>query len=256
MQTSHDCACKRPRNHETRQKLCGAVRWYRAAVVQRLWCRRPIFGDPGSIPGRDTSFDVPESSCLLSGPGLQLDSRYTGRRGWFGGSSGMPSAGEEESVTGTLQHVKSSVARSGGVVLRGQAVMVQDVNSRRPGFDPRSRHIFWRPWIFLSSLWPRTPTWFPLQCSSAGWHTNESLCTISKERTQRALKILRFFHHFSTTRAYLAENHERERGPIVAQSCQLYRHVLATIGPVWLSRSDYHSNHAANVDLPVVWIAY
>ena len=33
--------------------------------------------DPGSIPGRDTSFDVPESSCLLSGPGLQLDSRYT-----------------------------------------------------------------------------------------------------------------------------------------------------------------------------------
>ena len=32
--------------------------------------------DPGSIPGRDTSFDVPESSCLLSGPGLQLDSRY------------------------------------------------------------------------------------------------------------------------------------------------------------------------------------
>ena len=24
--------------------------------------------DPGSIPGRDTSFDVPEYSCLLSGP--------------------------------------------------------------------------------------------------------------------------------------------------------------------------------------------
>ena len=32
--------------------------------------------NPGSILGRDTSFDVPESSCLLSGPGLQLDSRY------------------------------------------------------------------------------------------------------------------------------------------------------------------------------------
>ena len=32
----------------------------------------------GSISGRDTSFDVPESSCLLSGPGLQLDSRYHG----------------------------------------------------------------------------------------------------------------------------------------------------------------------------------
>ena len=33
---------------------------------------------PGSIPGRDTSFDVPEPSCLLSGPELQLDSRYSG----------------------------------------------------------------------------------------------------------------------------------------------------------------------------------
>ena len=32
--------------------------------------------DPSSILGRDTSFDVPESSCLLSGPGLQPDSRY------------------------------------------------------------------------------------------------------------------------------------------------------------------------------------
>ena len=30
----------------------------------------------------------------------------------------MPSAGEEDSVTGTLKHVKSFVARSGGIVLR------------------------------------------------------------------------------------------------------------------------------------------
>ena len=30
----------------------------------------------------------------------------------------MPSAGEKDSVTGTLKHVKSSVARSGGIVLR------------------------------------------------------------------------------------------------------------------------------------------
>ena len=30
------------RNPETRQKLCGAVRWYRAAVVWRLWRRRLI----------------------------------------------------------------------------------------------------------------------------------------------------------------------------------------------------------------------
>ena len=32
--------------------------------------------DPSSILGRDTSFDVLESSCLLSAPWLQLDSRY------------------------------------------------------------------------------------------------------------------------------------------------------------------------------------
>ena len=30
----------------------------------------------------------------------------------------MPSAGEEDSATGTLKHVKSSVARSGGIVLQ------------------------------------------------------------------------------------------------------------------------------------------
>ena len=32
---------------------------------------------PGFDLWRDTSFDVPESSCLFSGPGLQLESRYT-----------------------------------------------------------------------------------------------------------------------------------------------------------------------------------
>ena len=53
-------------------------------------------------------------------------------------------------------------------------------------------------------------------CSSAGWHRNESLCTKSKEKTRRALKILRFFRHFSTTRTYLGDNRERERGPIVS----------------------------------------
>ena len=50
--------------------------------------------------------------------GFCREGSYTGSRGWFGGSSGMPSAGEEDSVTGTLKHVKSSVARSGGIVLR------------------------------------------------------------------------------------------------------------------------------------------
>ena len=120
------------------------------------------FWDPGSIPGRNTSFDVPESSCFLSGPGFQLDSRYTGSRGWFGGSSGTLSAGEEDGVTGTLKHVKSSVARSGGIVLRWSSGYGAGGQFLRPGFDPRSRHIFWRPWIFLSPLWPLTPTGFPL----------------------------------------------------------------------------------------------
>ena len=45
---------------------------------------------------------------------------------------------------------------------------------------------------------------------------NESLCTKSKEKTRRALKVLRFFRHFSTTRTYLGDNRERERGPIVS----------------------------------------
>ena len=51
----------------------------------------------------------------------------------------MPSAGEEDSVTGTLKHVKSSVARSGGIVLRWSSAGGQFL---RPGFDPLSRHIF------------------------------------------------------------------------------------------------------------------
>ena len=53
-------------------------------------------------------------------------------------------------------------------------------------------------------------------CLSVGWHRNESLCTTSKEKTRRALKIVRFFRHFSTTRTYLDDNRERERGPIVS----------------------------------------
>ena len=71
--------------------------------------------DPGSIPGRDTSFDVPEFSCLLSGAWLQLES----------GPSRTLSAGEEDSVTGALKHVKSSVAR---LCCGGLAVMAQEAN--------------------------------------------------------------------------------------------------------------------------------
>ena len=54
----------------------------------------------------------------------------------------MLSAGEEDSVTGTLKHVKSSVARSGGIVLRWSCDYGAGSQFLRPRFDPRSRHIF------------------------------------------------------------------------------------------------------------------
>ena len=47
----------------------GAVRWYRAAVVWRLWRRRLIPETRVRSPvATHLQFDVPESSCLFSGP--------------------------------------------------------------------------------------------------------------------------------------------------------------------------------------------
>ena len=62
-----------------------------------------------------------------------------------------------------------SVARSGGIVLRWSGGYGAGGWILRPGFDPWSRHIFWRPWIFLSPLWPRTPTGFPSQVTLCGF---------------------------------------------------------------------------------------
>ena len=70
-------------------------------------------------------------------------------------------------------------------------------------------------------------------CSSVGWHRNESLCTKSKEKTQRALKILRFFRHFSTTRTYLGDNRECERGPIVSAG-------VNPTGTFWSRLATFH----------------
>ena len=92
----------------------------------------------------------------------------------------MPSAGEEDSVTGTLKHVKSSVARSGGIVLRWSSGCGAGGQFLRPEFDPRSRHIFWRPWIFLSPLWPRTPTAFPLHLVLETLRKHQLYCKPSK----------------------------------------------------------------------------
>ena len=65
-------------------------------------------------------------------------------------------------VTRTLKHVKSSVVRAGGIVVRWSCGYGAGGEFLRPGFDPQSRHIFWRPRIYLSPLWPLTPTGFPL----------------------------------------------------------------------------------------------
>ena len=70
-------------------------------------------------------------------------------------------------------------------------------------------------------------------CSSVVWHRNESLCTILQEKTKRALKILRFFRHFSTTRTYLGDNRERERGPIVSVG-------VAPTGTFWSRLATFH----------------
>ena len=56
------------RNPETRQKLCGAVRWYRAAVVKRLWRRRLIPETRVRSPVAThllTSLNLPVSSLAL-----------------------------------------------------------------------------------------------------------------------------------------------------------------------------------------------
>ena len=64
------------RNPETREKLCDAVRWYRAAVVQRWWRGRLVPETRVRSPVAThllTSLNLSVSSLA---PGLQLDSRY------------------------------------------------------------------------------------------------------------------------------------------------------------------------------------
>ena len=64
-------------------------------------------------------------------------------------STSLSSIGNTHPVTGTLKNVKSSVARSGGIVLRWSSGYGAGGQFLGPGFDPQSRHIFWRP---LASL--------------------------------------------------------------------------------------------------------
>ena len=88
----------------------------------------------------------------------------------------------------------------------------------RPGFDPRSRHIFWRPWIFLSPLWPQTSTGFPLQLvyvsptlRARSWIAMEFFFVFySPARIQPgAVKLVLWRHWMHATQVHpvMSENH-------------------------------------------------
>ena len=94
--------------------------------------------------------------------------------------------------------------------------------------------------IVANREWSDSHTNVSRLCSSVGWHRNESLCMKSKEKTQCALKILRFFRHFSTTRTYLSDNRERERGPIVSVG-------VDPTGTFWWRFATFHVNDQINV---------
>ena len=85
--------------------------WVIGPARSRCW-------DLGSMPGRDASFDVPESSYFLSGPRLQLESRYTRSRGWLETRAGRQVLRRRIVLRGTVKHVKSTVALDGGIWLR------------------------------------------------------------------------------------------------------------------------------------------
>ena len=61
--------------------------------------------------------------------------------GWMEGIVIPLHKGGGGGVTGTLKHVKSSVARSGGIVLRWSSGYGAGGQFLRPGLDPRSRQI-------------------------------------------------------------------------------------------------------------------
>ena len=74
----------------------------------------------------------------------------------------MLSAGEEDSVTGTLKHVKSSVARSGGIVLWWSSGYGAGGQFLRPGFDPPvATHLLTSLNLPVSSLAPDSD-WIPV----------------------------------------------------------------------------------------------
>ena len=177
----------------------------------------------------------PASSCLLSGPGLQLDSRYTGSRGWFGGSSGMPSAGEEDSVTGTLKHVKSSVVRSGGIVLRWSSCysiwrrrLIPETRVR----SPVATYLLTSLNLPVSYVAPES-NWIPVYTISADqskcpfcrnpyegiqtplWYRCKSRSIIEGEQKGRLLQALEFtisqYYKRRTERMRERESLERER---------------------------------------------
>ena len=84
--------------------------------------------------------------------------------------------------------------------------------------------------LCVSFLWN-----FNLKSSQSSYSRLEGVCAVKirktlvrKAMTRRAWKILRFFRHFSTTRTYLDDNRERERGPIVSVGVDPQARLVAT----------------------------
>ena len=69
----------------------------------------------------------------------------------------MPSAGEEDSVTGTLKHVKNSVARTGGIELRWSSGLIPETRVR----SSVATHLLTSLNLPVSSLAPDS-NWIPV----------------------------------------------------------------------------------------------
>ena len=134
---------------------CGG----RAALAQEAnsW-------DPGSLTGRDTSFDVPESSCILSGPWLQLDSRYaleTGCTACIHIVKALKQEDKEQPQSNLAwdelgedeQPVSTNVCRANGwpIIHSYQRNSVKRKTSVSRTFD--STDIFSGPWAPTGNVW-------------------------------------------------------------------------------------------------------
>ena len=143
--------------------------------------------DPSSILGRDTSFDVPKSSCLLSGPGLQPDSRYTdaglakpldqitGRHSVFSWNEERQQAFEDiksalitsvtgirlesgaREETGRFRDVKRCVATEDRTRVSGISLLRHNRWTTAARYHRCAPQSFWRVSGFLLQYWRKDP---------------------------------------------------------------------------------------------------